>query len=355
MDKKKDQLDLQIKGGENKENIPPNYENDHTKQDFSKKQPSVLLPLRTHVNVEIKLQAKKTVYIPPLVQESMSMQEQETIEKTYLFENKFLDESGMEVLDSLHMSQQLNHPENCLSEHTITPSLRAKMVNWMIEVVSSYSLSCRCFFLSVALMDNYYLKTSMHYDESDIHLTGVTCMYLASKIEEIKPLNINVVHRRISHGVLSVSSIKRKEIEIVQALDYNLIFTTAIQLLEMYIELLRKKFQGTNEVVVTEVLKKLKKDAIQHAIMASYDYGMLTFFPSTIAGGSIYASALKLSQEYHHNNDELLMSFLKELTCEEEQNVNEMEDCAKKLWDLKSQFDKKYSGLANVFIKVMNL
>jgi len=29
-------------------------------------------------------------------------------------------------------------PINCLKRHTITPNLRAKMVDWMIEVLCSY-------------------------------------------------------------------------------------------------------------------------------------------------------------------------------------------------------------------------
>ena len=42
---------------------------------------------------------------------------------------------------------------NFLSYHSITPSLRAKMVDWMIEVLSSYKMTEHSFFRSIGFMD----------------------------------------------------------------------------------------------------------------------------------------------------------------------------------------------------------
>ena len=42
-----------------------------------------------------------------------------------------------------------------LSRHAITASLRSKMVDWMIEVLSSYKMSEETFFRSVYMMDAY--------------------------------------------------------------------------------------------------------------------------------------------------------------------------------------------------------
>ena len=41
----------------------------------------------------------------------------------------------------------------------------------------------RTFFLAVAIMDSYYGKRKEALPEEDLHLTGVTCMFLASKYE----------------------------------------------------------------------------------------------------------------------------------------------------------------------------
>lgn len=47
-----------------------------------------------------------------------------------------------------------------LEPHAITPTLRSKMVDWMIEVLSSYKMSEETFFKSVKLMDQYLKKSS---------------------------------------------------------------------------------------------------------------------------------------------------------------------------------------------------
>jgi hypothetical protein len=48
--------------------------------------------------------------------------------------------------------------DSFMSHHSISISLRAKMVDWMIEVLSSYKMSEETFFKSVALMDAYLKK-----------------------------------------------------------------------------------------------------------------------------------------------------------------------------------------------------
>ena len=49
----------------------------------------------------------------------------------------------------------------------------------------------------------------MH-EVQDLHLTGVTCMFLATKYEEIYPLKLSVIHEKIAHKKLSAEQIKIK-------------------------------------------------------------------------------------------------------------------------------------------------
>ena len=45
--------------------------------------------------------------------------------------------------------------ENCLARHKITPTLRARMVDWMIEVLTNFKCEDQTFFLAVNLLDRY--------------------------------------------------------------------------------------------------------------------------------------------------------------------------------------------------------
>ena len=72
------------------------------------------------------------------------------------------------------------------------------MVDWMIEVLASYKCSEQTFFLAVRILDLYLYKTDKYtiylfnrvLELSDLHLTGVTSMFIACKYEEIYPMKL---------------------------------------------------------------------------------------------------------------------------------------------------------------------
>lgn len=45
-----------------------------------------------------------------------------------------------------------------LETHTITKDYRTKMVDWMVEVTTSFKCSIRTYFLAVAIFDGYLRK-----------------------------------------------------------------------------------------------------------------------------------------------------------------------------------------------------
>lgn len=79
------------------------------------------------------------------------------------------------------------------------------MVDWMCEVLNiAFSNLCgdQTLFLAVNLMDRYIESrkaSRMPFKNSELHLTGVTCMFMASKYEDVKPLLMKTVFNKIGH------------------------------------------------------------------------------------------------------------------------------------------------------------
>ena len=92
-----------------------------------------------------------------------------------------------------------------LATHNISKEYRTKMVDWMVEVTTSFKCTTRTYFLAVAIFDTYLRKMQGKkvLENSDVHLIGVGTMYLASKYEDIYPLHSKVVSEKISHGAFS--------------------------------------------------------------------------------------------------------------------------------------------------------
>lgn len=75
--------------------------------------------------------------------------------------------------------------EQCLLNHKITPALRARMVDWMIEVLTNFKCDDQTFFLASSLLDRFLKNSPRVLEIGELHLIGVTSMFVASKYEDI--------------------------------------------------------------------------------------------------------------------------------------------------------------------------
>ena len=79
------------------------------------------------------------------------------------------------------------------------------MIDWMVEVLTNFKCDDQTFFLSVNMMDRYMkLKGNamQNIAVNELHILGVTCMFVASKYEDIYPLKMKTMHEKIAHKKL---------------------------------------------------------------------------------------------------------------------------------------------------------
>lgn len=102
------------------------------------------------------------------------------------------------------------------------------MVDWMVEVTTSFKCTQRTYFLAVAIFDNYLRKIrgTKVVENGQVHLVGVGAMYLASKYEDIYPLHSKVVSEKISHSAFSQKQILEKEEEFLRLFQFEMDFVT---------------------------------------------------------------------------------------------------------------------------------
>ncbi len=89
------------------------------------------------------------------------------------------------------------------------------MVDWMIEVLSSFSCEQSTFFIAVDILDSFLNLSKRSFHSKDIHLIGVTCLLISSKMEEILPFKISTVVEKMTHNKISFESIQLMEMEIL--------------------------------------------------------------------------------------------------------------------------------------------
>ena len=70
-----------------------------------------------------------------------------------------------------------------LRQPDVTPDMRSILVDWLIEVAQEYKLQQETLHLSVRLIDRFLSRRPVA--RTKLQLVGVTCMFIASKFEEI--------------------------------------------------------------------------------------------------------------------------------------------------------------------------
>lgn len=118
----------------------------------------------------------------------------------------------------------------------------------MIEVLTNFRCDDQTFFLAINLLDRYFKNCVGTKEVSDLHVTGVTTMFIASKFEDIYPLKMKTVFEKIAHKKLEISRIKTLELDIMKSIEYKIHAPTVLDFLKVYlVEVLGIEIQNRTE------------------------------------------------------------------------------------------------------------
>ncbi|KAL5466702.1 hypothetical protein EMCRGX_G030850 [Ephydatia muelleri] len=108
---------------------------------------------------------------------------------------------------------RLRHP-------SIMASMRTILLDWMMEVSEEYRLHRETYYLAMDMCDRF-MDTQTNLQKEQLQLIGVTCLFIASKIEEIYPPRI-AEFAYVTDGACSVSDMVDMELVICKALNWKL-------------------------------------------------------------------------------------------------------------------------------------
>jgi len=272
--------------------------------------------------------------------------------------------------------------ENFLEYHKITPRMRTRMADWMIEVLSNYNCDDLTYFESINLMDRYFKECEYHKKiliPEDLHLIGVTSMFIASKYHDIRPLRLKTVQDKIAHGKLTCEEIKNKEDEISRFLNYSFGLPTMWDFITIFIEeifyvkynshqiqnkiLLDNYYKENidddeefeddknlekliNKLYTKNMLYLLKTVCIYLAKMNCHDYSLMQNKQSLLAASTIFV-AMKICEKI---NDEQYINeyFNDKLSNISNQDENSIIPIAQKILYNAQHFDEVFNGLENL-------
>ncbi|XP_013416426.1 G1/S-specific cyclin-E-like isoform X1 [Lingula anatina] len=175
---------------------------------------------------------------------------------------------------------------DALNRHpTLQSKMRAILLDWLIEVCEVYRLHRETFYLSLDFLDRY-LTVQTNVQKHQLQLLGITCLFIAAKLEEIYPPKLSEF-AYVTDGACTENQILCMELVVLKALNWDLAPMTVISWLNVYMQLI----DITNS----------KKDFILPQYSAHYfvqiarlldlcmlDTGCLQFSYSVIAASALY-------------------------------------------------------------------
>ena len=204
-----------------------------------------------------------------------------------------------EVWD-LMVGKDETYQRNALMLHrhpTIQSRMRSILLDWLSEVCEVYRLSRDTYYLCIDFIDRY-LSFQSDVPKQQLQLLGITCLFIAAKIEEIYPPKMSEF-AYVTDGACNEPEITTKELTVLKALNWELCPMTANNWLTVYMQL-----YASHEKENSRVRRRTRRDAdsflipefqsnlfgqIAHLVdLCILDIGALAYPYSVIAASALY-------------------------------------------------------------------
>ena len=225
---------------------------------LNNKHPQINLSLQENIN-NINLGIFSTTYLN--TEENFSSKNNFTSEEYKQLLNTFnMIEYGPSILDEYFLEQE--NIKNVLEKHTITPQMRLKMVDWMVEIFTIIQTNDITFFTAVNIMDKYFLKSDISYKPSDLHLIGICSIFISSKFCDINPIRLKFLIEKIGHNKFNKEEIIQMEEKILNTLQYDILKPTIFDFTTFFFEDLFF-FYENNFNIKNKTMQNYLKDYIE--------------------------------------------------------------------------------------------
>ncbi|GAA6233273.1 G1/S-specific cyclin-E2-like [Lates japonicus] len=132
--------------------------------------------------------------------------------------------------------QNYRHSKSFMQKHPrIQPRMRSILLDWLIEVSEAYTLHRQTFYLAQDYFDRFML-TQNNTEKGVLQLIGITCLFIASKMEEACPPKLSQM-AYVTAGTCYEDEILQMELIILKELRWNLCPETAVSWLKLYFQM----------------------------------------------------------------------------------------------------------------------
>jgi G2/mitotic-specific cyclin-B, other len=111
--------------------------------------------------------------------------------------------------------------------------MRKILVDWLVDVHRKFKLRHETLFMAVNLIDRFMEAATEPMQKNKFQLFGVTCLFIASKYEEIYPPSLSdFVY--VCADTYTADMVLEMEGIVLNQLGFNLVYSSSLQILGVY-------------------------------------------------------------------------------------------------------------------------
>ncbi|KAF7992919.1 hypothetical protein HCN44_005700 [Aphidius gifuensis] len=169
---------------------------------------------------------------------------------------------------------------------TLQPRMRAILLDWLIEVSEVYKLHRETYYLAMDYIDRY-LSTHQNVPKNQLQLIGITCLFIAAKVEEIYPPKLSEF-AYVTDGACTEEEILGKELIVLKGLGWNLSPVTPPGWLNVFMQIESGDWSRPNAFIYPQYSGLQYSQTAQILDLATLDEGSLKYPYSHMAAAAIY-------------------------------------------------------------------
>ncbi|CAJ1973434.1 unnamed protein product [Sphenostylis stenocarpa] len=173
-------------------------------------------------------------------------------------------------------------------QKVVTPTMRAILVDWLVEVAEEYKLLPDTLHLSVSYIDRFLSVNPV--SKLRLQLLGVSSMLIASKYEEMDPPGVDEFCS-ITDNTYDKAEVVKMEADILKSLKFEMGNPTVNTFLGRFADVASDNRKTPNSQI--EFL------GCYLAELSLLDYDCLRFLPSIVAASVVFLARFIISPEVH--------------------------------------------------------
>ena len=122
---------------------------------------------------------------------------------------------------------------NCLAKHGINVHMRARMVDWIVDVMLKMDSCPNSIFVAVKVMDGFFKGCELRQNQGDLLSIGMVSMFLASKYLDRYPIRMATLYQKVGFERVSKDALRLREAMILSTLDFSMSHSTPLDALDL--------------------------------------------------------------------------------------------------------------------------